>query len=323
MKASKPNLPLRKRLWCDFGQPPDTPPTKRVPVFRFSESRGVASRHGFYDPDVDPARPTDADLVRWIRELINDPELGYVGVNDFIGHEYIEMEWKDLKYYWRAMEAFLRHGITVFTQCRLCENLSAKDFAALNLAPHEPLTRELAEKLMVKNLRDINQGMMPYQQRPFQLGVFDYIPLQHPNAWLTEEGRRLVADVRRAKMKRNVEEASSSDEDIYALPTDPWPPISPRKHQREEEEEANVEEPPAKKPRVEVVILEDDDDDDDAIVDCMVCEERKADTLVLPCEHQVVCRACSEKLRAQDGFNATHCIVCRRVIDMVVKDGDK
>ena len=51
---------------------------------------------------------------------------------------------------------------------------------------------------------------------------------------------------------------------------------------------------------------------------CMICLDRPADTLVLPCEHQVVCAACSAKL--QDTPDAHTCVRCRRKIAAVLQN---
>lgn len=56
----------------------------------------------------------------------------------------------------------------------------------------------------------------------------------------------------------------------------------------------------------------------DEINDCMVCLEHKADTMVLPCQHQVACRGCSDRLR--DTPNAHKCIMCRQPITSVLAD---
>ncbi len=49
---------------------------------------------------------------------------------------------------------------------------------------------------------------------------------------------------------------------------------------------------------------------------CVVCDERPADTRVLPCNHRVACRVCSDKLKTTP--NARLCIVCRQEITEVI-----
>ena len=46
--------------------------------------------------------------------------------------------------------------------------------------------------------------------------------------------------------------------------------------------------------------------------ECMICMDNPADTMVLPCEHCVVCKECSEQLK--DTHDAKICVRCRREI---------
>lgn len=59
--------------------------------------------------------------------------------------------------------------------------------------------------------------------------------------------------------------------------------------------------------------------DADEVTECMICMDARPDTLVLPCEHVVVCRECSAGLRATR--DAHTCVRCRRSITEVLMDG--
>ena len=48
---------------------------------------------------------------------------------------------------------------------------------------------------------------------------------------------------------------------------------------------------------------------------CMICLDRKASTLVLPCMHQVVCGVCSKRLETTADNNI--CVQCRCAITSV------
>lgn len=52
------------------------------------------------------------------------------------------------------------------------------------------------------------------------------------------------------------------------------------------------------------------------IDECMICLENVPDTMVLPCEHNVVCKSCSDKLRETN--DAKICVRCRREIEYVL-----
>ena len=51
-------------------------------------------------------------------------------------------------------------------------------------------------------------------------------------------------------------------------------------------------------------------------VRCVVCIDAAPDTIVFPCGHKVVCRACSARLQT-DPINSYICVVCRRPIEGV------
>jgi hypothetical protein len=48
---------------------------------------------------------------------------------------------------------------------------------------------------------------------------------------------------------------------------------------------------------------------------CMICLEREANTMVLPCEHVVVCNTCSLQLEVDQSLSRDHCIKCRQHIE--------
>lgn len=288
----------QKLKWCTFTdvlhEPDAATSAKMVPVFRFSEGRGVAWDFVMgYAAD----RPTDEMLVGWIRTLIDDPSLGRVEVREFIGHEYIAMECKDERFFWRAMEAFLRHGLGVFTQCRLCVNLPVDQFPGGDA----PLTPEMAERMIIRdahkqcNARDLNDDeewcrRCASRETCVHKREYAYCRLfcssspcyNHESSWLTDEGRAFVRWIRASLGKSD--EAVSSDEEY--------------------EERA-----PAP-----ILIIEEKEDWRD---ECIICMDAKANTIVLPCGHTVVCSACSVKLR--DTNDARTCVRCRRPITSILE----
>lgn len=71
-------------------------------------------------------------------------------------------------------------------------------------------------------------------------------------------------------------------------------------------------EPAIESVAVKKVRVQEEDD-----VECMICMDKAADTLVLPCEHRVVCKACSIGLRATPDKRI--CVQCRRPIEHVLE----
>ena len=53
-----------------------------------------------------------------------------------------------------------------------------------------------------------------------------------------------------------------------------------------------------------------------SIDDCVICLDKKPDTMVLPCMDVVVCHKCSHKLKNTNDKQT--CVKCRRPIDNVL-----
>jgi len=118
-------------------------------------------------------------------------------------------------------------------------------------------------------------------------------------------------------------------------------PVSPETRPAstsEEKEPAVVQEKADEKKVVDLTDEDEDESEDDAKQpakrartspppppsqvdepqECVVCRERHADTLALPCEHAVACTECSQRIGRTDGFNRNHCVVCREKLEAVV-----
>jgi len=67
---------------------------------------------------------------------------------------------------------------------------------------------------------------------------------------------------------------------------------------------------------------EEEKKEEEKAQECMVCMERPADTLVLPCLHKVACKQCSNDL-TRDPNNSTLCIVCRQKIQLILTEDNK
>ena len=89
---------------------------------------------------------------------------------------------------------------------------------------------------------------------------------------------------------------------------------------REDETECSAIDYPLGNPPAPLMLQPADDDDE-----CMVCMDRRPDTLVLPCMHMVVCSTCSPLLAGTP--DAATCLRCRRPIEGILVDeprsGDK
>ena len=291
--------PRRKRKWHDYIPGKDDKPDDMQPVCIIHEGRGA--NYNFHTTAYDRVRPTDDELIAWIRDYINDPALGKVEVRDFVGRDYIAMQWKDEKYFWKATEALFRRGIAVNTQCRLTGCWF--DPMLMDPLPVSGFTMEYLEKSMAKKYK-----------AKLSESRFSYLPNEvvftHESSWSTPHGKDLVRFVRQGLKKRSVDECSSSDEETTYPPTHGLPMDTP--------------EPPAKKARLEeppstaVVVPEPAvSAESDTRDDCCICLVNKANTLVMPCGHSIVCSECSDQLKKTP--NAKLCVLCRGEISEVLQ----
>jgi hypothetical protein len=210
-----------------------------------------------------------------------------------------ELQWqhKDLAY--PVMDFLLRNGLKLFTQTRMCVNIDPLDLKPGETCTPEWLERTIATTTRSEIERATAEGLVKDRWRAVDnvCGYYSYV-YSHEASWLTEEGRALVRWI----VAQNKLNADSSDEEVaVATPLAVKPPVA--------EEEDAVAEPPAKKPR-----LDHEDEDNE----CVICMDKKPDTLVLPCMNCVVCRACSEQLKTTG--DARVCVKCRRPIDSVEQD---
>jgi len=282
--------------WSDFIRRSSEGLDTMTPVFMFSEGRGCELNYETFE--YVPERPTDGQLVEWIRQHVNDPgRLGRILIGDFAGRPYVAMQWKDRRYFWLAMEAFLLHGISIMPQTRL----SGTWFAPEDLIrPWSPTT---AEEALVSVLRRSKEEDAPGAWIQRHDGD---LPHWHPNAWHTAAGKAWVADLRREAHKAT--ESSSSDEDWSMSGLDDVAEAAPVASAEESKAAAEQQ---ATLPTIPPVASE-------AVQQCVVCMEKPADTLVLPCMHQVCCRLCSNALKMTP--NALKCILCRQSITDVLAD---
>jgi hypothetical protein len=183
------------------------------------------------------------------------------------------------------MEAFLVRGIGVITQCRL----AGACFLPEDLV--RPWTPSVAEAALVRDCRK------EIAELPTMAGCFRHYCYTHPASWLTPAGQDFARWLRQ-KQSLPADPTSSDEEvDVTKLGDD--------------EEVAPVPAPVPASPQPPPVDADDD-------LTCVVCLERRADTLVLPCQHQVCCRSCSDQLKTTP--NAHVCVVCRQPITDVLQD---
>jgi hypothetical protein len=85
----------------------------------------------------------------------------------------------------------------------------------------------------------------------------------------------------------------------------PWPP-------KKEEQGAKKQEQKQGEKKEKAVGKEEE------VETCMICLDAPPNTLVLPCQHCVVCKACSQGLKKTP--DANKCVRCRKDIVDVLQD---
>jgi len=200
-----------------------------------------------------------------------------------------------------------------------CVHISSN---TLHLQPRPKFTGqefsfEEAERICIKQFRKV---VSLFATDPWKRG-FELLgspkPMRQFHNWRTEEGKLFCAEL---CAKIGKPHADTSVEVMHALP--PWfetPEVD------RECKEAGVlhyagwsRRTPVAEPKefdTKILSKRQKSESND---ECIVCFERNADTLVLPCEHVVVCHTCSLTL-ARSPF-ASQCIWCQQPITEVLMD---
>jgi hypothetical protein len=119
---------------------------------------------------------------------------------------------------------------------------------------------------------------------------------------------------------------------LVPVPPPPPIPVQQQQQQQQHQEAATVNGKPTHKREAESetdttnskyarIVIPDDSSSSSSSEEniCMICLAAAPNTLVLPCQHRVVCRTCSEGLRATPDNRV--CVRCRRPITNVIWDG--
>lgn len=290
-------------------------------------------------PQERPPTPTTTFYVCLIRDFEDYTTLGALQhaidvttgeavarIVSTYGGDAVELPWSRRDKAYDIMTTILHAGCPLFTQTRMCVNVHADDIEASESLTPAKLEEIIARRVMEK-LHTIASDRQEGRRENWRVAmnhavkdVTDYYPAiyAHPSYWITERGRDLLEYMRqydpedRLRGDSSDEEVDTTDWDVERLPPRfvPLPPAD----MLEQKEKQGVKRP------VEASTVAPIDDASDTPL-CVVCLENVADTLVLPCMHQVVCQACSGQLRKTP--NARKCVVCRGTISSIEVDETK
>lgn len=228
-----------------------------------------------FNTDSSKTAEFEKTILPAIREECQSPSLE---VGDYIGRDYLSIHWSEYKHRFSVLSKLLQHGIPFQTETK---GLPA--FGGNRDVGVKEFTREFLEKRVIEQCQELikcHPGLMSL----ISFGCY------YDWNWENEEGKKFASELRE---KYGNQYRSAYDEDatnfykweIFQEPYDPLTlcDLSPNPNPNENEKEL-----------------------------CIVCMDKEANTMVLPCEHCVVCKECSVQLEKTN--NNWSCIKCRQAI---------
>lgn len=228
------------------------------------------------------------------------------------GRDVLKCRGQDLHRLYEIVRWILNTGRRVYLQ----------DGTQVNLNPEEHANRldaELQQRLFLATCRRMEE---------IRCTSLVNLPIHRSDFWLIDEGKQWAEQWRR---KNGLHDGPPSDDEgmfpgeylqllkdrAAAAESKELAPLGQlvpaagvAAPDQSESEIIDADEQVVKKPRVE------EEEKEDPV--CVMCLDRTPNTLVLPCEHCVVCKQCSTALRT-DPVNAKLCVYCRQNIEHVLE----
>ena len=275
-------------------------------LFGYQFERGTQEEHfAFCYCDEDMS----LDTLRAVKRHSGNPET--LVHDDFIGHGYLKIHMSEVDKIPDVFNAMLATG-----QWFRTNNPAQVGFAASSIEFSEEI---MERKFVEATRRDIlNNAYM----RKLAAGSRNLIKWQALKPWnyTTEEGRHLCRELRELCSKGPAKEDSKVNYwrwDVFKEEIQEEE-VQEEEVQEEEVQEEEVQEEEVQEEEVQIQkkakISEEEEEDD--FSSCMICLDAAPDTMVLPCEHVVVCSACSQGL--MNTADANTCVQCRRPINWVI-----
>ncbi len=214
------------------------------------------------------------DLIKDMPEIRKESGCVSLVDDDWIGHAYLMLHWSEYAKITEVFNTLLKRGHSFSPRTKAQVSFSATKDSCFTMAAHE-------EKAIHK-VREL-----------IKMGLTDIVDDSFCEEWnyLTEEGKAFARSLREnpAMWRYDTDRTNFYHWEIF-------------KHDDTETLLSTVviEE-------VTPIVIEENND-----TLCMICLDNEADTMVLPCEHCVVCKACSLGLEKTPVHNT--CVRCRRPI---------
>jgi len=224
-------------------------------------------------------------------------ETGTPGIqqDDYIGHNYLSVHWTEYNNIERVCNTVLR---TRFLQIA-CKGMVFYPAGAT-------FSWDTFEQHLIESITMFGGEGRVYPDHTERC--------KRPWIWVTERGRQLSDSLRRPFLDSDI----TDRENFWrwdCFQNNPCMFYAPGRTHEEALRAASVA------PAAPIVPALPPKDTASMQVDqitCVVCLERPADTLVIPCEHIVVCHLCSKDLETSS--NALICVICRSPIQKIWMD---
>lgn len=268
----------------------------------------------------------DDDLAVTTTKARADLGTDKIKIDDFIGHTYAEIHWTLYARIPEIIQYFLNHGMDVTLQMEL--KLHYK--AGTRFDPRAAEAQSVGwfrEQIAAPWLVDLARRSRTSPESIVLGWTMSPGRILCPWNWQTPEGKAFCAEMRaRAPelIDRDLEAAGSYFENpairaickkYRLLQYGPWwygPTLDPAAPDPVADPAPALAPAPAPA-RVPVPVPMDED-----VPECMICSDNFANTLVLPCGHQVVCKSCSRRLKDTPDHHT--CVRCRNPITDVLID---
>jgi hypothetical protein len=266
----------------------------------------------FLSRDNEAAIHEDAETKIWQSDLQTDQ----LKIDEWLGRTFVQVHWTLYSRIPEILQYAVNHGFNVLLRSRFDIYFKVGD----------KIDTSLFEETFIAQLKWRAENMRFSFQEFFKIGYHRQWQFFCPWNWQTETGKSFCDYLRKTlpdEIDADADQCNfyqwkgTSDTILrYCLWNlgQPEPALVPEQKQPEKKTHIAVQvatfhvclhHPVPNKPRDM----------------CILCEEREANTKVLPCEDVVVCLECSNQLKNTP--DRAICIKCRRPIEMILADGQE
>lgn len=215
-----------------------------------------------------------------------------VNLIDFLGREFLTIHWTEYSLIDKVLDTLLKIDIRFSLHGKLKASFNPND-------GDREYSREIAEKKFIYFIERLERcGNRLTKENSFIRNC--YHAVSHQWNWISPEGKDFCKKLRKANAKSEV--CTNDKWNFFKWNIFQNCDLSTLQDQPEQQQQQPIECFPRR------IAGETEE--------CLVCLDKTADVIVLPCMHMVVCQDCSKKMRGT--INAEKCILCRQTIDEIL-----